>query len=72
MQQGLAAGKNDLANPEIAKRRTMTIQIGDADLLVGFPLPDVTHNAAAITVTMNIQDENWHRRQLRSELKRLA
>ena len=56
MQQRLAAGKNDLANTEIAQRRTMTIQIGDADLLVGFPLPDVTHDAAAITVAMNIQD----------------
>jgi hypothetical protein len=72
VQQGLAAGKNNLAHPKLAERRTMTIQIGDADLLVGFPLPDVTHNASAIAVAMNIQDENWHRRQLRSELSRLG
>jgi hypothetical protein len=34
----------------------MTIQIRDPDLLVGFPLPDVTHDAAAIAAAVNIQD----------------
>jgi hypothetical protein len=56
VQQRLAPGKNDLANTEIAQRRTMTIQIRDPDLLVGFPLPDVTHDAAAIAAAVNIQD----------------
>jgi hypothetical protein len=42
----------------------MTIQIGDADLLMGFPLPDVTHDAAAIAVAVNIQDQDRHRGQL--------
>lgn len=56
MQQRFASGENDLPNAKIAQRRTMTIQIGHTNLLVGFPLPDVTHDAAAIAVAVNIQD----------------
>jgi hypothetical protein len=32
---------------------------------VGFPLPNVTHDAAAVTVAVRIQDQNRHRSQLR-------
>jgi hypothetical protein len=34
----------------------MTLQIGDPDLLPGFTLPNVTHDAAAVAVAMDIQD----------------
>jgi len=34
--------------------------------------PDVAHDAAAVATVMRIQDENRHRRQLRSELSRLG
>jgi hypothetical protein len=65
VQQRFAAGQDDLAHTEIAQRRAMAIQIGDSDLLMRFPLPNVTHDAAAVAVGVDIQNQDRHGCQLR-------
>ena len=36
----------------------MMFQILRADMLVGFALPDVAHDAAAVTPTVGVEDED--------------
>ena len=68
VQQRFAAGQDHLADTEIAQRRAMAIQVGDSDLLMRFPLPDVTHDAAAVAVGVDIQNQDRHGCQLRPGL----
>jgi hypothetical protein len=56
VQQGFAAGQDYLADPEIAERRAMAVQVGDFDLLMRLPLPNVTHDAPAVAVGVDIED----------------
>ena len=56
VQQGFAAGQDYLADPEIAERRAMAVKIGDFDLLMRLPLPNVTHDAPAVAVGVDIED----------------
>jgi hypothetical protein len=45
----------------------MALQVGDPSLLMSLPFPDIAHDTAAIAVAMDIQYENWHGRQVRSQ-----
>lgn len=45
----------------------MSIQIGYPDLLTDLPLPDVTHDTAAVAMVVDIQDQNGHGGQARVE-----
>jgi hypothetical protein len=56
VQQRLTARQHHLADAEVAQRRSMTLQIGDSDLFMLFPFPNVTHDATAVAMAMNIQD----------------
>jgi hypothetical protein len=56
VQQWFAAGQHYLADPEIAERRAMAVQVLDFDLLMRLPLPNVTHDAPAVAVGVDIQD----------------
>jgi hypothetical protein len=65
VQQRFAPGQDYLADTKIAQRCAMPIQVGDSDLLMRFPLPDVTHDAAAVAVGVDIQNQDRHGCQLR-------
>ena len=56
VQQRFAAGQDYLADPELDERRAMAVEVGDFDLFMRLPLPNVTHDAPAVTVGVDIQD----------------
>jgi hypothetical protein len=59
MQQWLAAGKNDLTHSKPHNRCALALEIYQVKLFAAFPLPDVTHQAPAVAVLMDIQDKDW-------------
>src|ERR1700742_954549 len=63
VQQRLTAGQHHLPHPELAQRYSMAIQIGHSHLLVRLTLPDITHDTAAVAVSVDIQNENRYLRQ---------
>lgn len=58
MHQGFATGQNDLTNSEAFKGCAVTLQILRAHLIVGFALPDVAHDTAAVAAAVNVEDQD--------------
>jgi hypothetical protein len=58
MHQGFPTGKNDLANTEDFEGCAVALQILRAHLVVGFALPYVAHNTAAIAAAVNVEDQD--------------
>ena len=65
VQQRFAAGENDVANAEIFERCAMTFQVLHSNLVVGFTLPDIAHDAAAVAAAVGVQDEDRQSREPR-------
>jgi len=59
MQQRLAAGENYLPHSKLHNRRAMAREIYEVKLFAIFPLPDITHQAPAVAVLMDIQQKDW-------------
>jgi hypothetical protein len=63
VQQRFTAGKNDLSNAQLFERCAMTFHILHTDLIIGFALPDVAHDTAAVTATVGVQNEDGQSRE---------
>ncbi len=58
MQQRLSAGKDHLANAKPQERFAMARKICQIKFLAVFSLPDIAHQAAAVTVLVDVQQKN--------------
>ena len=65
VHQRFASSEDDVANAEIFERCTVPLQILNAYLVVGFTLPDVAHDAAAVATAVSVQDEDRESREPR-------
>jgi hypothetical protein len=65
MQQRLAARKNNLTYSKPHNRCAMTLEIYEVKLFAIFPLPDITHQAPAVAVLMDIQQKDWQADNIR-------
>jgi hypothetical protein len=63
VKQRFAAGEDDLTNAKFLQRRAVALHIVRMNLIVRFTFPDVAHDAATVTATVNVQDEDRKRRE---------
>jgi hypothetical protein len=63
VKQRFAACKHDLSNAKIFERCAVMFQILRTHLVVGFALPNVAHDTAAVASTVGVQDEDGQGRE---------